>query len=169
MTRVRRDDLLTVQVDGTHGSAVAGLRDCWVQHAATPRAPPGTPMPQPIDFFDDWPEVPDRGLRQRLQGAVGAVPAPHRQGEPFRWSLKEGAKGVQLAELGYRSSSGAPLAGRAAARALNAVAQSQLGTLMPGRAGSKAGIPIAGPSVSASLRPGRPRAASAGRTSNGPR
>jgi predicted dehydrogenase len=36
--RVRRDDLLTVQVDGTKGSAVAGLRDCWVQpYAATPR------------------------------------------------------------------------------------------------------------------------------------
>src|SRR5690606_6854599 len=51
-TRVRRDDLLTVQVDGTHGSAIAGLRECWIQSAgATPKPTWNPDIPQPIDFY----------------------------------------------------------------------------------------------------------------------
>jgi predicted dehydrogenase len=42
-TRVRRDDLLTLHVDGTRGSAVAGLRDCWTQPRRTRRGPCGIP------------------------------------------------------------------------------------------------------------------------------
>src|SRR5436305_3660625 len=57
--RVRRDDLLTFQVDGTKGTAVAGLRDCWIQHyGSTPRPIWNPDIPQPINFFDGWHKVP---------------------------------------------------------------------------------------------------------------
>ena len=80
--RVRRDDLLTLQVDGTKARAVAGLRDCWIQHyGATPRPVWNPDIDSPIDYFDGWQKVPEQtGLRQRLQAAVGAVPAARRQG-----------------------------------------------------------------------------------------
>ena len=73
-TRVRRDDLLTLQVDGTQGSAVAGLADCWIQPRRRRPKPVWNPdIPQPIDFFDDWQKMPDnRSLRQRLQGRSGS-------------------------------------------------------------------------------------------------
>src|SRR4030095_8744565 len=60
VTRVRRDDLLTVQVDGTHGSAVAGLRDCVMQQAsATPRPVWNPDVESPIKYYDGWTRVPD--------------------------------------------------------------------------------------------------------------
>ena len=60
-TRVRRDDLLTLHVDGTHGSAVAGLRDCWIQpYAATPRPVWNPDIPNTIDFFATWQKLPDQ-------------------------------------------------------------------------------------------------------------
>ncbi len=103
--RVRRDDLLTLQVDGTRGSAVAGLRDCVAQHAsATPRPTWNPDMDSPIRFFDGWtPRARIQADGQRLQDPVGAFPAARRLDEPFRWTLLEGAKGVQLAELGLES------------------------------------------------------------------
>lgn len=58
-TRVRRDDLLTIQVDGTRGTAVAGLRDCWIQpYGATPRPVWNPDIPSPIDFFAGWQQMP---------------------------------------------------------------------------------------------------------------
>ena len=103
--RVRRDDLLTVQVDGTKGSAVAGLRDCWVQpYAATPRPVWNPDIPSPIDYFDSWQKLPDQDRfdnafkRQWELFLVHVV-----KGGPFRWNLLEGAKGVQLAEKGLES------------------------------------------------------------------
>ena len=61
-TRVRRDDLVTFQVDGTHGSAVAGLHKCLSQpRVNTPRPVWNPDMPQPIDFFETWQEVPGLG------------------------------------------------------------------------------------------------------------
>jgi predicted dehydrogenase len=58
--RFRRDELLTMQVDGTHGSAIVGLRKCWVQSVGTTPRPTWNPdSDQPIDFFKGWPEVPD--------------------------------------------------------------------------------------------------------------
>src|SRR5690606_22465343 len=58
--RVRRDDLVTFQVDGTHGSAVAGLHKCFTQHRVNTPKPVWNPdIPQTIDFFDNWEEVPD--------------------------------------------------------------------------------------------------------------
>jgi predicted dehydrogenase len=104
-TRVRRDDLLTVQVDGEDGSAVAGLRECWVQHMAETPKPVWNPdVPQPIDFFDNWQQMPacttyDNAFKIQWELFLRHVALD----EPFRWSLREGAKGVQLAELGMKS------------------------------------------------------------------
>jgi predicted dehydrogenase len=103
--RVRRDDLLTLQVDGTKGSAVAGLRRCWTQSLAETPKPVWNPdIPQPIDFFEGWKEVPDEAGWDNAFKAQWELFLKHVAGEgPFRWGLMEGAKGVQLAELGLKS------------------------------------------------------------------
>ena len=60
--RVRRDDLVTFQVDGTQGSAVAGLTKCLTQgRADTPRPVWNPDVPQTMNFFSQWKEVPDAG------------------------------------------------------------------------------------------------------------
>jgi predicted dehydrogenase len=102
--RVRRDDLLTIQVDGTEGSAVAGLRRCFAQsYAETPKPVWNPDIPQPIDFFAGWKEIPDENYDNAFK-AQWELFLRHVAGEgPFRWGLLEGAKGVQLAELGYKS------------------------------------------------------------------
>jgi predicted dehydrogenase len=102
--RVRRDDLLTLQVDGTQGSAVAGLRKCLFQSYETTPKPVWNPdIPQPIDFFAGWKEVPDENYDNAFK-AQWELFLKHVAGEgAFRWNLLEGAKGVQLAELGLRS------------------------------------------------------------------
>jgi len=102
--RVRRDDLLTLQVDGTKGSAVAGLRRCLAQsYARTPKPVWNPDIPQPINFFDGWEEVPDGNYDNAFK-VQWEMFLRHVAGEgPFRWGLLEGAKGVQLAELGLKS------------------------------------------------------------------
>ena len=102
--RVRRDDLLTLQVDGTKGSAVAGLRGCKVQsYEKTPKPVWNPDVPQPIDFYAGWDEVPDAGYDNAFK-VQWELFLRHVAGEgPFRWGLLEGAKGVQLAELGLKS------------------------------------------------------------------
>jgi predicted dehydrogenase len=103
--RVRRDDLLTLQVDGTNGSAVAGLRKCLTQsYAQTPKPVWNPDIAQPIDFLAGWKEVPDEGYDNAFK-AQWELFLRHVAGEQkrFRWDLLEGAKGVQLAELGLRS------------------------------------------------------------------
>ena len=103
--RVRRDDLLTLQVDGTHGSAVAGLRECWTQHYGNTPKPVWNPdIVQPIDFFNGWMKVPDQEPYDNAFKVQWELFLRHVVlDEPFRWSLLEGAKGVQLAELGLES------------------------------------------------------------------
>lgn len=105
-TRVRRDDLLTLLVDGTQGSAVAGLRDCWVQSAGhTPRAVWNPDLPQPIDFYRQWEKLPEGPACNNAFKAQWELFLKHVASDaPFRWTLLEGAKGVQLAELGLESS-----------------------------------------------------------------
>ena len=104
-TRVRRDDLLTIQVDGTNGSAVAGLRECFVQHAAMTPKPVWNPdIPQPIDFYEDWAKMPpattyDNAFKVQWEMFLRHVALD----EPFSHTLREGARGVQLAELGMTS------------------------------------------------------------------
>jgi len=102
--RVRRDDLLTLQVDGTEGSAVAGLRSCYAQsYGETPKPVWNPDIPQPIDFFAGWREVPDENYDNAFK-AQWELFLKHVAGEgAFRWNLLEGAKGVQLAELGLKS------------------------------------------------------------------
>ena len=103
--RVRRDDLLTIQVDGTAGSAVAGLRTCRVQHdACTPRPVWNPDIEQPIDFYAGWQEVPSNVAYDNAFKVQWELFLEHVvKDAPFRWSLLEGAKGVQLAELGLKS------------------------------------------------------------------
>jgi predicted dehydrogenase len=102
--RVRRDDLLTLQVDGTQGSAVAGLRRCLVQaRDETPKPVWNPDIPQPVDFFAGWREVPDEKYDNAFK-VQWELFLRHVAGEgKFRWNLLEGAKGVQLAELGLKS------------------------------------------------------------------
>jgi predicted dehydrogenase len=103
--RVRRDDLLVLQVDGTGGSAVAGLRQCWVQPAAaTPRPVWNPDQPQPIDFRAGWLEVPDSEPVDNAFKAQWELFLRHVVcGDPFGWDLLEAAKGVQLAAAAERS------------------------------------------------------------------
>jgi len=103
--RVRRDDLLTLQVDGTHGSAVAGLRRCVTQSRVNTPKPVWNPdIAQPIDFFQGWQEVPDNVTWDNAFKAQWELFLKHVAGEgEFRWNLLEGAKGVQLAETAYKS------------------------------------------------------------------
>jgi predicted dehydrogenase len=103
--RVKRDDLVTFQVDGTHGSAVAGLTRCFTQHRVnTPRPVWNPDEPQTMRFNEQWDEVPDNqayenGFKLQWEDFIRHVV----DGTPWRFDLLEGAKGVQLAELGYKS------------------------------------------------------------------
>ncbi|GCE22495.1 Gfo/Idh/MocA family protein [Dictyobacter kobayashii] len=103
--RVYRDELLTLQVDGTHGSASAGLRECKVQSRVnTPRAVWNPDVPNPIRFQENWMDVPDNGAFDNGFKAQWELFLKHVVLDtPFRWNLYEGAKGVQLAELGLQS------------------------------------------------------------------
>lgn len=103
--RVRRDDLLTLQIDGTKGSAVAGLRDCWIQHYGNTPKPVWNPdIPQPINFYEGWAKVPDQEFHDNAFKVQWEMFLRHVvKDEPFPYSLLEGAKGVQLAEKGLES------------------------------------------------------------------
>ncbi|HTK09961.1 MAG TPA: gfo/Idh/MocA family oxidoreductase, partial [Ktedonobacteraceae bacterium] len=100
-----RDELLNLQVDGTHGSAVAGLHSCKVQSRVnTPRAVWNPDVPNPHDFHKDWQEVPDNRIFENAFKVQWEHFLRHVvSDEPFPWGLLEGAKGVQLAELGLQS------------------------------------------------------------------
>ncbi|WP_351228890.1 Gfo/Idh/MocA family oxidoreductase [Streptomyces sp. NPDC002133] len=106
VVRVNRDELVEFQVDGTHGSAVAGLRRCRAQHrSATPKPVWNPDLPATESFRDQWQEVPDNtdfdnGFKAQWQLFLRHVAL----GEPYHWDLLAGARGVQLAELGLRSS-----------------------------------------------------------------
>jgi predicted dehydrogenase len=104
-TRVRRDDLLTLHVDGTHGSAVAGLRRCRSQARVNTPMPVWNPdIPPAIDYGDGWEEVPDTVNHDNAFKAQWELFIRHLYDEgPFPWDLLAGAKGVQLAELGLQS------------------------------------------------------------------
>lgn len=104
-TRVRRDDLVTFQIDGTHGSAVAGLHKCYSQHRVNTPKPVWNPdQPQALDFFESWEEVPDNtvfdnGFKVQWENFLRHVV----EDGPWAYTLLEGAKGVQLAQAGYQS------------------------------------------------------------------
>lgn len=104
-TRVRRDDLLTMQVDGTKGSAVAGLRECYTQdYGSTPKPVWNPDIEQPIDFYQGWSKMPNQEPYDNAFKIQWELFLKHIvSGDPFPWTLKEGAKGVQLAEKGLES------------------------------------------------------------------
>ncbi len=103
-TRVDRTELVTFQVNGTEGSAVAG-RGCRVQHRATTPKPVWNPdLPVSHDFRAQWTELPDNdvydnGFKTQWEEFLTAVVT----GAPYPHNLFAGARGVQLAELGLRS------------------------------------------------------------------
>lgn len=103
--RVRRDDLLTIQVDGTKGSAVAGLRDCVAQHESqTPRPTWNPDVDSPIKYSEGWSRVPDYQTFDNAFKVQWEMFLRHVvKDEPWKHSLLEGAKGVQLTELGIQS------------------------------------------------------------------
>jgi predicted dehydrogenase len=105
VTRVRRDDLVTFHVDGTDGSAVAGLSSCRAQsRVATPRPVWNPDEKQMMNFFDQWQEIPDsqaydNGFKIQWEHFIRHVV----ENEPYKWTLPEGAKGVQLVEAALES------------------------------------------------------------------
>jgi predicted dehydrogenase len=104
-TRVRRDDLVTFHVDGTHGSAVAGLTSCVTQHRVNTPKPVWNPdVPNPIDFFATWENVPDTELFQNGFRIQWEMFLRHvAEDAPWSFDLMAGARGVQLAEAGLQS------------------------------------------------------------------
>jgi predicted dehydrogenase len=105
VTRVRRDDLVTFHVDGTLGSAVAGLTSCRAQSRVnTPRPVWNPDQKQDMPFFEQWQEVPDtefydNGFKIQWEHFIRHVV----EDAPYRWTLPEGAKGVQLVEAALES------------------------------------------------------------------
>lgn len=104
-TRVNREDLVTFHVDGTHGSAVAGLQACKAQSRVnTPRSVWNPDVKQTMAFTDQWQEVPDtqfydNGFKIQWEHFIRHIV----ENEPYRWTLSEGAKGVQLVEAALQS------------------------------------------------------------------
>ncbi|WP_018923509.1 Gfo/Idh/MocA family protein [Salsuginibacillus kocurii] len=103
--RVNRDDLLTIQVDGKEGSAVAGLRDCKVQHRVNTPKPVWNPdIENPFNFEEQWDEVPANQLFDNAFKIQWEMFLKHiHQDDEFPWDLLEGAKGTQLSDLGLKS------------------------------------------------------------------
>ena len=103
--RVNRDELVEFQVDGTEGSAVAGLRGCRIQHRATTPKPVWNPdLPVTESFRSQWSEVPDNeefdnGFKLQWEAFLRHV----AEGAPFHWDFASGARGVRLAELALQS------------------------------------------------------------------
>jgi predicted dehydrogenase len=103
--RVYRDELFSLQVDGTQGSAVAGLRDCLTQHRVnTPRPVWNPDIANPFHFRDHWLEVPDNQVFDNGFKVQWELFLRHiAENAPFPHDFLEGARGVQLAELGLKS------------------------------------------------------------------
>ncbi|MCS0494759.1 Gfo/Idh/MocA family oxidoreductase [Ancylobacter sp. MQZ15Z-1] len=105
-TRPRRDAAIVVQIDGTEGSAVAGPQICYTQAGVNSRRfKPSADSPTPEDFYDDWQPVPQNtaprnGYRMGWERFLRYVAAGD---DAYPYSLRQGVKGVQLAELAYRS------------------------------------------------------------------
>ncbi|MGD9942953.1 MAG: Gfo/Idh/MocA family protein [Burkholderiaceae bacterium] len=104
-TRVRRDDLLTLQVDGSHGSAVAGVRDCFIQpRAATPKPVWNPDAESSADRFAEWQRMPANQVYENPFRAQWRAFIEHvLTGQPFPWNFDMAAEGVQLAAACHRS------------------------------------------------------------------
>ena len=104
--RVDRGELVEFQVDGTHGSAVAGLFDCRIQPRVVTPMPVWNPdLPETEDFRGQWEQIPDNaefinGFRAQWEQFLTDVDA----GRPHAYDLAAGVRGLQLAEAGLESS-----------------------------------------------------------------
>jgi predicted dehydrogenase len=103
--RVYRDDLVTFQVDGTEGSAVAGLSDCMIQpKEVTPRPVWNPDEKQTMDFYSQWMRMPDNEVYDNGFKAQWEMFIRHvAEDAPYRYTLVEGAKGLQLVECATKS------------------------------------------------------------------
>ncbi|MCX6142708.1 MAG: Gfo/Idh/MocA family oxidoreductase [Ignavibacteriales bacterium] len=103
--RVRRDDLLTLQVDGTNGTAIAGLQKCFFQGAgATPTCVWDPDSENPANYFEGWQEVqPNQKFENAFRIEWEFFLKHVIDNEPFPWTFVEGAKGIQLADLALKS------------------------------------------------------------------
>ena len=105
VTRVRRDELVTFHVDGTEGSAVAGLRDCVQQHrSATPRPVWNPDLPNPIDFRATWLDVPsigpaENGFKEQWEQFLRHLV----DGDAFPWTFDRAVRGIELVDAALRS------------------------------------------------------------------
>jgi len=103
--RPYRDDLVTFQVDGTNGSAIAGLHDCMMQaRQATPRPVWNPDQKQTLDLYASWQPVPDfttfdNGFKVQWEMFMRHI----AEDAPYKFSLREGAKGLQLVEAAMQS------------------------------------------------------------------
>jgi predicted dehydrogenase len=103
--RPYRDDLVTFQVDGTNGSAVCGLHDCMMQaRQATPRPVWNPDQRQTLDLYASWQPVPefaqfDNGFKTQWEMFIRHV----AEDAPYKYTLREGAKGLQLVEAAMQS------------------------------------------------------------------
>ncbi|HEY3909308.1 MAG TPA: Gfo/Idh/MocA family oxidoreductase [Stellaceae bacterium] len=104
-SRVKRDDLLQIQVDGSLGSAVCGLHRCFIQPLlATPKPFFDAELPQAMVFDEQWQEMPEVEPFRSSYRAGWELFLRHVAEEgPFPSPLIEGAKGVQLAEACHQS------------------------------------------------------------------
>ncbi|MDB5516285.1 MAG: putative dehydrogenase [Tardiphaga sp.] len=104
-SRVKRDDMLTMKIDGTLGSAVTTLHRCFIQPlAGTPKPVWSVDVLQATDFNAQWQEVPDVDVNKNSYRCGWELFLKHVvDGTPFPSPLLAGAKGVQLAEACYRS------------------------------------------------------------------
>jgi predicted dehydrogenase len=104
--RVDRGELVEFQVDGTHGSAVAGLFGCRIQSRVQTPMPVWNPdLPTTEDFRSQWQQIPDNvqfgnGFRAQWEQFLSDVDA----GRPHRYDLAAGVRGLQLVEAGLESS-----------------------------------------------------------------
>src|SRR4051794_16091452 len=104
--RVDRKELVEFQVDGTHGSAVAGLFGCRVQpRNVTPKPVWNPDLRDEHDYARDWMEVPENdvyenGFKVQWEHFIRHVV----EDAPYHFDLLAGARGVRLAEAGLESS-----------------------------------------------------------------
>jgi predicted dehydrogenase len=104
-TRVRRDDLVILQVDGTAGSAVAGLHRCKLQSMAqTPKTHWDVNVDHGYNYDAQWVDAPElTPFRNSYRAGWEAFLRHVVADAPFASDLSGGIRDVELAEACYRS------------------------------------------------------------------
>ena len=101
-TRVYHDDFLSIQIDGTHGSATAGYRTCKVQHRV--QTPLSSAMISASPPQTDWQELPELlKVSEPFQAQWEYFLRAVMSNEPFPWDFFAAARGLQLAKTALQS------------------------------------------------------------------